>query len=336
MEPDNREIFAALLRLLERLTAVDIERAISAAGLRSGRPHPLYIHSQQGAKDDALNALRVMWDKEETSNVRKKARESLIAIAKQRVKDDGEEQLQAVLRENRLQFIDNQFVRLGVETEEGTEPQEPSSGDLESTPDAARLKLRTAPPTARVKQVSTGQVSTGLDSRIVGHSGVFDPITVETAEDIDRATRKRFSEAPAAVVADAKRAKDITIALQVALRDLHLNVPEAGEALDLLDKQADELDNIIAILQSDGDKEAARKTLRDLLYDVLESFLKVLAKSGPTRGILAAAALASLSLTGVEVTYIVAALVAGPIVGLEVNAIRKILAGWKKKKDEGE
>ena len=193
-----------------------------------------------------------------------------------------------------------------------------------------------APPTARVKQVSTGQVITGLDSRIVGHSGVFDPITVETAEDIDRATRKRFSEAPAAVVADAKRAKDITIALQVALRDLHLNVPEAGEALDLLDKQADELDNIIAILQSDGDKEAARKTLRDLLYDVLESFLKVLAKSGPTRGILAAAALAALSLTGVEVTNITAALVAGSIIGLDVHAIRKILAGWKKKKDEGQ
>ena len=101
-------------------------------------------------------------------------------------------------------------------------------------------------------------------------------------------------------------------------------------------KQANSLDNIIAILQSDGDKEAARKTLRDLLHDVLESFLKELAKSGPMRGILAAAALGALSLTGVEVTFIVVALVGGPIIGLGPKGIRKILAGWKKKKDEGE
>ena len=323
MEPDNREIFAALLRLLERLTAVDIERAISAAGLRSGRPHPLYIHSQQGAKDDALNALRTMWDSEQMGNERK-AIESLIAIAKQRVEDGGEEQLQAVLRENRLQFINDQFIRLGVETEELY------SGDFMSTA-AAALTLSTSPPTVRVKQVSTG-----LDAKIVGHGRVFDPITVETAEEIDQATTRRFSETPATVVAEAKRAKDTTIALKFFLDDLRLNSPEAEKALELLDKQANALDNIIAILQSDGDKEAARKTLRDLLYDVLESFLQALAEKGSTRGILAAAALVLLSLTGVEVTYIVAALVAAPIIGLDVNALKKILTDWKKKKDKGE
>ncbi len=206
-------------------------------------------------------------------------------------------------------------------------PPEPKSRIIEVPTD--QLTITGHPPTVEIKEtatVSVKQVRTGLDAFV----------TAETAADIDRATRKRFSEAPAAVVADAKRAKDITIALQVALRDLHLNVPEAGEALDLLDKQADELDNIIAILQSDGDKEDARKTLRDLLYDVLESFLKVLAKSGPTKGILAAAALAALSLTGVEVTNITAALVAGPIIGLDVKALKKILTDWKKTKDNGE
>ncbi len=152
MEPDNREIFAALVQLLDRLAAVEIERAISATNLRSGRPHPLFIHSQQGAKADALNALRVMWDNEQMRNQRK-AIESLIAIAKQRVEDGGEEQLQAVLRQNRLQFIDDQFVRLGVETEEGSGHQEPSSGDLDFTPDAAQLTLSTVPPTVSVKQV---------------------------------------------------------------------------------------------------------------------------------------------------------------------------------------
>ncbi len=207
-------------------------------------------------------------------------------------------------------------------------PPEPKSGVNIEVP-TGQFTITGHPPTVEIEEtatVSVKQVRTGLDAFV----------TAETAADIDRATRKRFSEAPAAVVADAKRAKDMTIALQVALREMRLNVPEAGDALYLLTEQANALDNIIAILQSDGDKEAARKTLRDLLYDVLESFLKVLATSGPTRGILATAALAALSLTGVEITSIVAALVAGPIIGLDVHALRKILAGWKKKKDEGQ
>ena len=117
---------------------------------------------------------------------------------------------------------------------------------------------------------------------------------------------------------------------------MRLNSPEAGQAQALLEKQVNALDDIVAMLQSDGDKEAARKTLLDLLYDVLESYLKVLADGGVTKGILAAAAIALLSLTGVEVGYIIAALVAGPIVGLDVKALKKILSEWKKKKDEGE
>ena len=199
--------------------------------------------------------------------------------------------------------------------------QKETGNSPESTPDVGQMAISTTPPAVRAG------VRTRLDA--LGNA--------ITAEEIDQATRQRFVNAPAAVIADAKRAKDTTIALQVALRDMRLNVPEAGDALDLLNEQANALDNIIAILQSDGDKEAARKTLRDLLLDVLESFLEVLATSGPTKGILATAALAALSLTGVEVTTIVAALVAGPIIGLEVIAIMKILAGWKKKKkDEGQ
>lgn len=296
MEADNREIFEAVMQLLGQLTAAEIERALSAANLGSGRSRALYTHSQQSAKDDLLNHFRIAWNNEQTRSERK-ARESLLAIAKQCVKDGREEQLRAVLKENRLQFI------------------------LDFSPNAAQPTPSDAPPTVSVKQVRTA-----LDA----------VITAETAEEIDQATRQRFSEAPATVVAEAKRAKDTTIALKFFLDDLRLNSPEAEKALELLDKQANALDNIIAILQSDGDKEAARKTLRDLLHDVLESYLQALAEKGPTRGILAAAALVSLSLTGVEVTYIVAALVAAPIIGLDVNALKKILTDWKKKKDEGE
>ena len=69
---------------------------------------------------------------------------------------------------------------------------------------------------------------------------------------------------------------------------------------------------------------------------MLESYLKLLADKGVTRGILAAAAIASLSLTGVDVGYIIAALVASPIIGIEAKALKKSLSGWKKKKDKGE
>ncbi len=117
---------------------------------------------------------------------------------------------------------------------------------------------------------------------------------------------------------------------------MRLNSPEAGQAQALLEKQVNSLDNIVAVLQSDGDKEAARKTLRDLLYDVLESYLKVLADGGVTRGILAAAAIASLSLTGVDVSLIIAALVGGTIVGIDAKALKRILIEWKEQKDKGE
>ena len=170
----------------------------------------------------------------------------------------------------------------------------------------------------------------------IGLTGHPSTVTVGSAEEIDEATRQRFNKTPATVVAEARRARDMTIALQAILRDMRLNSPEAGQAQALLEKQVNALNDIVAILQSDGDKEAARKTLLDLLYDVLESYLKVLADGGVTKGILAAAAIALLSVAGVDISIIVVALVAGPIVGLEVKALRKILSEWKKKKDEGE
>ena len=130
--------------------------------------------------------------------------------------------------------------------------QKEGAANLESTPDSAQLGIRGIPPSVKVRQSGTR-----LDA----------VKTAVTAEEIDQATRQRFAHAPAEVIADAKRAKDTTIALQVALRDMRLNVPEAGDALYLLTEQAIAIDNIIAILESDGDKEAARKTLRDLLHD---------------------------------------------------------------------
>ena len=107
-------------------------------------------------------------------------------------------------------------------------------------------------------------------------------------------------------------------------------------AMDLLNEQVDALDNIIAILQSDGDKEAARITFRDLLYDVLESYLKVLANKAVTRGILAAAAIVLLGLAGVDVGNVVGALIAGTIVGIDPKALKKIVSEWKMKKGKGE
>ena len=53
-----------------------------------------------------------------------------------------------------------------------------------------------------------------LPSLIQRGTNIPDPITAITAEEIDQATRQRFVNAPAAVIADAKRAKDTTIALE--------------------------------------------------------------------------------------------------------------------------
>ena len=120
------------------------------------------------------------------------------------------------------------------------------------------------------------------------------------------------------------------------LHDLHLNIPEISQAEELLDKQLSGLDTIIAALQSHGDKEAARKTLRDLLRDILESYLTALAEERVTKGILAAAAITLMSLSGVSVGAIIGALVAGPIRGVDAKALKRILGGWREKKDKGE
>lgn len=222
---------------------------------------------------------------------------------------------------------------------------DPDQGVIIEVP-TARFSLTGHPPTVTV----TGEIDEALPVTAaktvpIGIAEEIDralPITavktvsVGTAEEIDEATRQRFNETPVTVVAEARRARDTTIALQTILRDMRLNSPEAGQAQVLLEKQVNALDDIVAMLEPDGDKEAARKTLRDRLYDVLESYLKVLADGGVTKGILAAAAIALLSVAGVDISIIVVALVAGPIVGLEVKALRKILSEWKKKKDEGE
>ena len=88
MEPDNREIFAALIGLLEQLSATEINRAISAAGYQSGRPHLNCA--------ELLNELRVKFDAENTVS-EEKANVSLRIISKQLAKDVGVKRVQEAL-----------------------------------------------------------------------------------------------------------------------------------------------------------------------------------------------------------------------------------------------
>lgn len=179
---------------------------------------------------------------------------------------------------------------------------------------------------------SQGSVTVGLDAVISAQDPDTRLKTADTSEDIDRISKERFAEAPLIVVAEAKRAKDITEALKVILGDMRLNSPEAEEASELLERQSEFLDNILGKVHGDGSEEAARKSLLELLHDLIESIVTALAEELPTKGVLAAAALALLGVAGVEVTNFIAALVAGPIIGPEL--LKRIFEGRRHEKSE--
>ena len=164
MEPDNRKIFAALIGLLDQLSSIEIERAFRAAGPHYEQPRPLYVHSQEGAKQDALNRLRIAWDAEQTRN-EPKARWSLVAIAKRLSEDVGEDRVQTALREYGCQLVDNEFVQL----EPGENVVLPPTGQLE----LSSIELSSTPP-----EVRTGRVTVGLDAKISAKGFVSDPDAV--------------------------------------------------------------------------------------------------------------------------------------------------------------
>lgn len=143
MEPDNREIFAALIGLLEQLSATEINRAISAAGYQSERPH----HNSQ----EALNELRLKFDAEHTV-FEEKAIVSLRNIAKQLAKDVGVKRVEEALGTRGIQWLDADFVR---------------PDDHEITPDPMQHETSVTSTTVEVGLSGTGKVSGGVGAQIL-------------------------------------------------------------------------------------------------------------------------------------------------------------------------
>lgn len=157
------------------------------------------------------------------------------------------------------------------------------------------------------------------------------PPTIE----IEESAKKRFAEAPQAVIADAKNSLAIALALQDILHQQRSNSDEANEAKLLLQRQHLVLTNIIEALQSDGDEHAARKSASQLLEDLGANLLRNAAKEGPVRGLLAVLVLSLGSVLGVELHWTSQLLITGSLVSKEVI---EALRGWlsKRKKNNGE
>jgi len=160
-------------------------------------------------------------------------------------------------------------------------------------------------------------------------------IRVDTSEEFEEATRRRFTEAPTTVVVEAREARATAVCVQTILGDMGYNSDEAFKAKALLEKHIKVLDTIIVMLEADGDIEAARKSLRDELAEVIDNFIKVIKQDGPIKGVLASMAIGLMAIAGVEVGAVIGALVAGPIVGIDAKALKNILTGKKKKRDKG-
>ncbi len=158
MGPENRDIFAALRPLFEQLSGPEIERAIHAASLQYERPHPLYIHSQQGHKDDAMNALVVAFDRE-TQKSPEKARLTLKSLAEHLSDVVGEGDVLAALAARGWVLEDGNYDRMGANV----------------IPDAAQLGLARMPPTVEVRKVTAE-----LDAVLT--RGFSDPDAVPVAE----------------------------------------------------------------------------------------------------------------------------------------------------------
>ncbi|MCH8096875.1 MAG: hypothetical protein IID53_07335 [Proteobacteria bacterium] len=104
MDPANREIFGALIRLATRLSPTQIIRGANAAGL---------LHdAERRDTADGINDLRIAFDKENSLD-EQKARRSLCLLAQQWMLDVGVDRVQTTLGVSGLEFVDNEFRRLG-------------------------------------------------------------------------------------------------------------------------------------------------------------------------------------------------------------------------------
>lgn len=173
-------------------------------------------------------------------------------------------------------------------------------------------------------------IPTGVEIGATDHT-----ISIETAEQIEAASRRRFADLPAVVVAEARKAKTISVALLMAVDDLRLNVEEAGEVQILLGKQVESLDQIIELLESGRDTGLAQQTYQESLGDVLAALMQALKNQSVMRGVIAAAAFSAMGVAGVQLSIVGEGFIAGTLVGPEVVAtVGKIVKGLKNKKNE--
>ena len=158
MATENRKIFAALRPLFDQLSGAEILRAIHVAGLQYERPHSVYIQSDRGAKDDAMNALVVAFDREDQKSP-EKARLTLKSLAEYLFDVVGEGDVLAALAARGLVLKDGNYELMGAK----------------ASPDTTQLGLSPKPSTAEARKVTVG-----LDADIT--SGFSDPDAVPVAK----------------------------------------------------------------------------------------------------------------------------------------------------------
>ena len=103
MDPANREIFRALIKLATGLPPADIIRGAIAAGWLD---HAEHLNTPYGTND-----LRIAFDKENFLD-EQKARRSLCLLARQWIVDVENDRVQAALGESGLEFAGDEFRRL--------------------------------------------------------------------------------------------------------------------------------------------------------------------------------------------------------------------------------
>lgn len=159
--------------------------------------------------------------------------------------------------------------------------------------------------------VPTGSFSIG------GHS----PTVEASGGARERLTKKEM-------LANARSAAAITIALQEVLDQERSNSDAAHDAIGLLKRQHVVINRIIQSLEVEEGEESARSNARDLLDDLVKSLLRNWASDGPVRGTLAVATISLASILGVNLHWTAQLLVAGSFAGKEIV---EALEGWVRK-----
>ena len=106
MNPENHEIFEAMILLAASLSPTEVLRGCHAAGWSFPRQHPAISDAPVGTND-----LRAAFDKENSLD-EQKARRSLCLLAEQWIADVGKDRVQTTFGESGLEFVENEFRRL--------------------------------------------------------------------------------------------------------------------------------------------------------------------------------------------------------------------------------